>query len=318
MVHPPARAGGATRGWGTGGEPHWRHLLAASGIFSAVGPSIGGNLPRPLMRWGLVTTCVCLALRLSSAARGALGEGGAGDEGGGCGSAAVREQLSSLRRLHADGLLTDAVWSQAQTTAVERCLGGGGGGGDDGLARQLRESDAPRTITIDRDHPISADMHIPPNVLLRFEMGGRILLGEGVNLTIAGPLSAPPTQIFVTASNRSRVLFLSGLSGPLLPQWWGATADDATVRGPSPPPLPCCPLPLPPEVCRTARRTTRLRSSSASTPRPQPPPQTTSCAPPCSSPTASTVSTPPSGSRTARRCGATTRRSRGRLGPMPR
>ena len=266
------------------------------------------------MRWGLVTACVCLALRLddASAPRGEL----FGDEGGGCGSAGVREQLSSLRRLHADGLLTDAVWSQAQTTAVERCLGGGGGGGGDGLARQLRESDAPRTITIDRDHPISADMHIPPNVLLRFEMGGRILLGEGVNLTIAGPLSAPPTQIFVTASNRSRVLFLSGLSGPLLPQWWGATADDATVRGPSPPPLSL--LPPPPEAPCVARRTTRLRSSSASMPRPLPPPQTTSCAPPCSSPTASTVSTPPSGSRTARRCGATTRRSRGRLGPMPR
>ena len=230
-------------------------------VFSAVGASIGGNLPRPPMRRGL-TTCVCLALRLSSAARGALGEGSgdeglssaargalgevSGDEGdGGCGSAAVREQLGSLRRLHADGLLTDAVWADAQSAAVERCLGGGGGDDDD-LARQLRESDAPRTITIDRDHPITSDMHVPPNVLLRFEMGGRILLGEGANLTIAGPLSAPPTQIFVTASNRSRVLFLSGLSGPLLPQWWGATADDATVRGPSPPPPSLLPPPASP------------------------------------------------------------------------
>jgi hypothetical protein len=145
---------------------------------------------------------------------------------GSCGSQAVRQHLQSLRTLHGDGLLTDTVLADAQADAIRQCSVRSGS-----WTSAAAGTAAPTTIVVSTDMPVNHTMTIHANTLLRFEMGGRLVLGPHVNVTIDGIVDAPPMQIFVVPDPSSRVLFTNGLSGPVLPQWWGAVAHPSSSDG---------------------------------------------------------------------------------------
>ena len=147
----------------------------------------------------------------------------------------LRRHLVSLRQLHGDGLLDDSVYQGAQAAATARCANSLFDEATPAATVELVAAEIaaagsdPTTIVVAGDRPVLTDMFVPANVLLKFEMGGRLLLGDGVNVTIAGPMEAPPTQLFAINDHAtSHVLFTSGLAGPVLPQWFGAAAGDDT------------------------------------------------------------------------------------------
>ena len=95
-----------------------------------------------------------------------------------------------------------------------------------GLTRRVYDAgEAPTTIDIATKETVEADLTVPPNVRLRFEMGGRIQVAESATLTITGPLQAPLSHLF---EGPGRVEFDSRFVKEVYPQWWGARADRKT------------------------------------------------------------------------------------------
>jgi hypothetical protein len=69
---------------------------------------------------------------------------------------------------------------------------------------------------------ITASVSVPANVTLSVASTGQINIASGVTLLISGPLCAPPQRIF---SGPGTVVFKSGLTPRVYPQWWGAYSD---------------------------------------------------------------------------------------------
>jgi parallel beta-helix repeat protein len=66
---------------------------------------------------------------------------------------------------------------------------------------------------------------VPATVHLTFEQGGQITIAAGKTLTIAGPIDAPPRQIFAGSGT---VVFSAMPTSAIRPEWWGAKIDGTT------------------------------------------------------------------------------------------
>jgi hypothetical protein len=69
---------------------------------------------------------------------------------------------------------------------------------------------------------ILENLTIPANINLKVEQGAILSLGEGVTLTINGPLEAGSYQIF-SCTGSGKAVFSARTMRDALPQWWGAT-----------------------------------------------------------------------------------------------
>lgn len=70
---------------------------------------------------------------------------------------------------------------------------------------------------------VSADISVPRNVTLKFNVGSRLLINAGSTFRIYGEIDAPRSQIF--AGNGAVVI---GNKGTVVaPEWWGDISDDA-------------------------------------------------------------------------------------------
>jgi hypothetical protein len=72
------------------------------------------------------------------------------------------------------------------------------------------------TLIVANAQTVTADMTIPSTLMLRVENGGVITVAAGKTLTINGPFSAPPTQVFAGTGS------VRGLK-EALPEWFSAT-----------------------------------------------------------------------------------------------
>lgn len=85
----------------------------------------------------------------------------------------------------------------------------------------------PTTLVIKEIETVYADMTVPSNICLQFQMGGMIHVSEGVVLKLDCPLQPLLTQIFTGPGS---VVFIKGSIDTAYPQWWGAkgnnTGDD--------------------------------------------------------------------------------------------
>lgn len=95
-----------------------------------------------------------------------------------------------------------------------------------GIARKVAELGTNRApLIVTAAEVVESDLTIPPNIGLKFEMGGFLQVSEGAVLLIQGPVEALLTQIF---QGKGRVVIDSGCLKEIYPQWWGATANDKT------------------------------------------------------------------------------------------
>lgn len=70
-------------------------------------------------------------------------------------------------------------------------------------------------------YPIAADLTIPSNVSLRFEIGAVITIPDGITLTIEGPFFAGLYQVF-SCTGTGKVDFTVGTVPYVCPEWWYA------------------------------------------------------------------------------------------------
>ena len=97
-----------------------------------------------------------------------------------------------------------------------------------GLALKVYDAGTkPTTLVIKETETVVADMTVPSNICLQFQMGGMIHVNEGARLKLDCPLQPLLTQIFTGPGS---VIFAKGAIDRAHPQWWGAkgnnTGDD--------------------------------------------------------------------------------------------
>lgn len=86
-------------------------------------------------------------------------------------------------------------------------------------------------------YAITSNLTIPANICLRVERGAVFSVGDGVTLTINGPLQAGLYQAF-SCTGTGKVVFGSGAVQDLYPEWWGDTTG-ADASGPLQAALTC-------------------------------------------------------------------------------
>ena len=97
-----------------------------------------------------------------------------------------------------------------------------------GLALKVYDAGTkPTTLVIKKTETVCADMTVPSNICLQFQMGGMIHVNKGVTVKLDCPLQTLLTQIFTGPGS---VVFKKGVIDKAYPQWWGAkgnnTGDD--------------------------------------------------------------------------------------------
>ncbi|MBI5586244.1 MAG: hypothetical protein HY892_20735 [Deltaproteobacteria bacterium] len=86
---------------------------------------------------------------------------------------------------------------------------------------------APATLLISDRQTITTDTTIPAHITLHFLQGGVLAIGDGVRVSLNGPVQAGAFRIFDLAST-GVVLFNAGSVGEAPVEWWGAVGDDRT------------------------------------------------------------------------------------------
>jgi hypothetical protein len=84
------------------------------------------------------------------------------------------------------------------------------------------------TLTIPKMGPcVTRTLALPANITLDFRSSGAIKVETGQTLTIAGPIMAPPINIFQNALARQGSVSVAGnMSLPqVYPEWWGAVSS---------------------------------------------------------------------------------------------
>ena len=99
-----------------------------------------------------------------------------------------------------------------------------------------------RTLVVEGLEKIAANRTLSRDTVVSFASGGAFHLADGVTLEIEGSLTAPPVQVFF---GPGRVLFTSGLTEQVTPQWWGAVGDGAHDDGEA---LQACLRAFPPQA----------------------------------------------------------------------
>eukprot|EP01052_Picozoa_sp_SAG31_P014925 SAG31_NODE_944_length_10844_cov_11.214053_5_plen_133_part_00 len=99
------------------------------------------------------------------------------------------------------------------------------------LADEVRQlGDKPGVIVVDEERVVAAaaNLTIPKTVLLRFEVGGFLLIEQGASVTVNGALDAPMFSIF-DGPGKGNVRFgcCPQLVSVAYPQWWGSATDGA-------------------------------------------------------------------------------------------
>ena len=81
----------------------------------------------------------------------------------------------------------------------------------------------PTTVILDRNLSLTASTTVPSTLSLEIKKGGTISQGGAFTLTINGPFSAGPHQVF-SGFSTGQVTFGSGSVGGVSPEWWGWSA----------------------------------------------------------------------------------------------
>lgn len=89
-----------------------------------------------------------------------------------------------------------------------------------------------KTLVVSKSMTVSTNTTVPANIRLRFERGGELAVGNGVTVTINGPVEAGSYKIFALTGTGA-ITFGGGMVDTYLPEWFGAVGDLTTDDGPA-------------------------------------------------------------------------------------